>query len=314
MTQKNMTDKTSMLAAQASEVCIRHHIPNADTEHICSELNALTEADLMGTEWTASYDHGDEMFLLCGSDNVIHYFANIAFHDGLVSYWAMDNGIVDGAKREEDVSEDMPYYPGIVRDLMARWTRYRVSICEEFFCQTLRDTGREHVEDVINGLRKIGFFTSSASSNAHFAFEGGLLIHSLNVYSIACDIAQSMRSLQPRLDIRQDSIAIAALLHDVCKATRYMRQTDGTYTKTYSLLPVGHGEKSVIMILRMGLDLTDEEILAIRYHMGAFQLQLLNDETNKDYLAATRGCPLVNIIHTADTLAALIIEGAPLPT
>ena len=33
-------------------------------------------------------------------------------------------------------------------------------------------------------------------------------------------------------------------------------------------LPLGHGEKSVIIALKAGVDLTDEEIIAIRWHMG----------------------------------------------
>ncbi len=35
------------------------------------------------------------------------------------------------------------------------------------------------------------------------------------------------------------------------------------YDVDYSNFPVGHGEKSVIVLLRSGLDLTDDEIIAI---------------------------------------------------
>ena len=81
-----------------------------------------------------------------------------------------------------------------------------------------------------------------------------------------------------------DSIAIAALLHDVCKADFYKlakkkrRNEVGQYEdfEQYEIhdenFPVGHGEKSVILLLQSGLDLKDDEIYAIRWHMGPWNL------------------------------------------
>ena len=62
------------------------------------------------------------------------------------------------------------------------------------------------------------------------------------------------------------------------------------------------------MLLQWGLQLTKEEILAIRWHMGPWQLPLHNEEQQKDYVQAVESCPLVTLIHTADTLASKIIE------
>ena len=120
--------------------------------------------------------------------------------------------------------------------------------------------------------------------------------------------------------LNPDSIAIAALLHDVCKTNIYRRtkrkqrneigvweEIEG-YEVDYTEMPVGHGEKSVIMLLRSGLDLEDEEIFAIRWHMGPWDLPAQSIEMDKSYRKAQDRSPLVALIHTADTLAAQILE------
>jgi HD superfamily phosphohydrolase len=141
--------------------------------------------------------------------------------------------------------------------------------------------------------------------------------HSLNVYHVAKRIAANMRELCPHLQIPEESIIIASLLHDLCKATRYhhseeVMKEDGTirktYIKDYDHFPIGHGEKSVIQLLRWGLELTEDEMLAIRYHMGNWQLSMTNEEVQRDYREACIHHPLIAILHTADTLAAQIIE------
>ena len=120
-------------------------------------------------------------------------------------------------------------------------------------------------------------------------------------------------SINPDLEVSDDSLIIASLLHDVCKAPRYQGSTKagGVYQKNYNHLPVGHGEKSVIMLLRLGLELTDDEIMAIRWHMGAWQIALHNEERQQDYVHATHTCPLLSIIEAADKLAAQILEVKP---
>lgn len=65
----------------------------------------------------------------------------------------------------------------------------------------------------------------------------------------------------------------------------------------------GHGDKSV-MLLSMYLPLTMEEILCIRYHMGAFVDQ-------KEWSDYTRAIHLYNTVlwtHHADMIASHILE------
>ena len=191
------------------------------------------------------------------------------------------------------------------------------------FIEILKDTGRENIDYVIEDLEDLGFFEAPASSKNHFNFEGGLVEHSLNVYKIAIMLKEQMIKLRPDIvnRIPDDSIAIAALLHDVCKADIYKKvvkkvkneigvwEPQESYNIDYSNFPLGHGEKSVIILLRSGLDLSDDEIIAIRWHMGGWDLPFQSSEMIASNKKAKDVCPLLTLIHTADTLAAGILEG-----
>ncbi len=183
----------------------------------------------------------------------------------------------------------------------------------------MRDTGRENIDYVIEDLDAWGFFTAPASAKGHGAYPGGLLEHSLNVYDAAVEARKAMIVLRPDLedDLKADSIAIAALLHDVCKSDLYRlvkkkrRNEVGQYEEfeQYEIhdenFPVGHGEKSVILLLQSGLDLKDDEICAIRWHMGPWNM---SGDDEKFYRQAGKATPLQPLIHAADTFASAIIE------
>lgn len=187
------------------------------------------------------------------------------------------------------------------------------------FEKILRDTGRENIEYVIEDLDAWGFFTAPASAKGHGAYPGGLLEHSLNVYDAAVEARKAMIALRPDLEdeLKPESIAVAALLHDVCKADLYRlvkkkrRNEVGQYEEfeQYEIhdenFPVGHGEKSVILLLQSGLDLKDDEICAIRWHMGPWNM---SGDDEKFYRQAGKATSLQPLIHAADTLASAIIE------
>ena len=176
------------------------------------------------------------------------------------------------------------------------------------FESLIRSTNRCNTEKLLDYLEQAGFYTAPASRMDHLNIDGGLLQHSLNVYQLAMRIWEQLSTVSDMNDVNRNNIVIASLLHDVCKADRYIKQVDGSYLKNYSNFPAGHGEKSVIQLLRIGFPLTEAEILAIEYHMGAFRLPLHSEEADKDYRAACSFSPLVSIIHCADTLASNIIE------
>ena len=186
------------------------------------------------------------------------------------------------------------------------------------FKEMLLSTNREGMERVVKRLEEVGFFKAPASTKFHLNYEGGLLEHSMNV----CDMALELRELMIRKkeDLRdflsKESVIIAALLHDVCKADIYKpaikRQKNAYgvwcdvpgYDVDYSNYPLGHGEKSVIWLLQNGLQLTDDEIMAIRWHMTAWDLPFQSPEMKGNLNAARERCPLVSLIQAADGLAA----------
>ncbi len=189
----------------------------------------------------------------------------------------------------------------------------------ERFENLLRDTQRENIEYIIEDLDRWGFFEAPASSQGHGAYPGGLLEHSLNVYDAAMAVREDMIAARPDLEkmLQPASIAIAALLHDVCKADLYRlvkrkkRNEIGMYeeVEVYEIhdenFPVGHGEKSVILLLQSGLEMLDEEICAIRWHMGPWNM---SRDDEKFYRQAGKMSPLQPLIHAADTIASAIIE------
>ena len=188
------------------------------------------------------------------------------------------------------------------------------------FCEILRRTGRAGVETVLAELDQLGFFSAPASTRFHLAEEGGLCQHSLNVYDEAMLVKVLQCRLRPNLEpkLNDVSVAVAALLHDVCKAEVYRteikhRKVNGKwedylgYVPDYSALPLGHGEKSVIRLLRWGFELTDEEMMAIRWHMHAWSLSD-SPEDGANFNKANERCPLLAVLIAADGLAAHILE------
>ena len=193
---------------------------------------------------------------------------------------------------------------------------------KEEFIELLQSTQREGVDYVIEDLTDLGFFEAPASTVFHLNYEGGLVEHSVNVCKVGLMLRTQMIEMKPELadELRVDSVILSTLLHDVCKSDIYKKVTkrkkthigvweeyDG-YDVDYSNLPIGHGEKSVVMLLRMGLDLYDEEIMAIRWHMSAWDLPFQSPELKSNINKAKDICPLCSLVQAADGLASNLLE------
>lgn len=155
-------------------------------------------------------------------------------------------------------------------------------------------------EYIKKSLHRSNFYTAPASAKYHGSFEGGLVYHSLNV-------AESLLELTVRLNLvwgRKESPLIIGLFHDLCKTDEYVIADTGGYKWSEVQLFNGHGAKSLHLLQLLGIELTEEEMACIRYHMGAF--------TEKDewkyYSNAIHQYPNVLATHTADMMAAHIIE------
>lgn len=193
---------------------------------------------------------------------------------------------------------------------------------QQEFEALLRSTGREGIEYVIEDLEKDGFFEAPASSGHHLNIQGGLCQHSLNVCKAGLMIWEGLKTLDPSgvNNAKRESVIIATLLHDVCKTDIYKRtvkkrknklgqwEDSEGYRVSYKDFPMGHGEKSVIMLLCSGLELHDDEMLAIRWHMGAWGINMNSYEDQRNYDTARQKYPLCSIIQSADSLAAAIME------
>lgn len=150
---------------------------------------------------------------------------------------------------------------------------------EEFLNIYNENVKRDGADNFLNYLLKTDFFTAPASTRFHGSHEGGLLEHSLNVYHCLKDYLERDRAKQLyRMNYSEETIALCALLHDVCKVNFYKtdyrnaKNERGEWEKVpyYTIddtLPYGHGEKSVYIISGF-MRLTREEAFAIRYHMG----------------------------------------------
>lgn len=166
-------------------------------------------------------------------------------------------------------------------------------------------------EELMEYINESDFATSPASSrdDFHGAYEGGLVEHSLGVLRYLKMLNGIVRNMYT-----DEQIIRTALLHDLCKAGCYhqapawRKDSRGKWEKYTKWVfkdpyPIGHGSKSVTLILSHGTQLTPEETMAIMHHMGAYGLQGTELST---YTQATKDCPLVLLAGWADLCEANI--------
>ena len=143
-------------------------------------------------------------------------------------------------------------------------------------------------------------FDAPASTKYHGAWPGGWFDHSLCVM-------RQLVLLTERNGLvwqREESPYIGGFFHDVCKLDQYteIRKDENgapVYAWRGDTLFKGHGDKSVMMLASLGAQLTEEEVVCIRYHMGAFT----DKEMWNDYTRAVEKYPNVLWTHTADMIA-----------
>ena len=197
--------------------------------------------------------------------------------------------------------------------------------------------------NLMNYIQKSDFYTAPASSRFHLSCEGGLLQHSLNVYDaltgrltyvVETDEMVLQISGHTVATFKKETLAITALLHDLCKTNFYTVEyrNQKTYDKEkvakanpyqvkkdnggqfiweqapfYAINdknPYGHGEKSVMMIEEF-MKLTMEERYAIRWHMG---MANVNNNDLQSFNASCEKYPLVLLLHNADQEASHFME------
>lgn len=181
---------------------------------------------------------------------------------------------------------------------------------EKKILRELASVNRPGIPALFDFLRTSDFFEAPASTEFHLCCPGGLAQHSMNVY-------MELKSINEKysLHLCEDSIVICALLHDICKTNFYAREkrnkkVDGKWEEREVYVvrdsaPLGHGEKSVI-ILQKFIALTHDEQLAIRWHMGAWDTDGYSQKRTLGQ--AIDGCKLLKALMLADQSASYFLE------
>lgn len=158
-------------------------------------------------------------------------------------------------------------------------------------------------DEMLKWLMDKCFFLAPASTKYHGNHEGGLFDHS---FEVTCALVHLTEQLKLQWQ-NPRSPYIIGMFHDLCKIDIYKKYPSPNPKKQYdfkyddrSLLD-GHGVKSV-MLLSQWYQLTEEEILCIRYHMGAYET-----EDWGRYGKSITKYPTVLYTHTADMIASRII-------
>lgn len=182
----------------------------------------------------------------------------------------------------------------------------------QIFNQYITRDGADHLLDwLINS----DFFTAPASTKFHSAYEGGLCQHSLNVFNRFVKILKMEYGEDFVSKISMESVAIIALLHDVCKVDFYKVdyrnvKVDGQWIQVpyYSVedkLPYGHGEKSVYIVSSF-IKLTREEAMCINWHGGGFDERVRGG--SYALAEAFYKFPNAMLFHSADMMATYLDE------
>lgn len=164
----------------------------------------------------------------------------------------------------------------------------------------------------MNYLDESGFYEQVASSKYHGDYRGGLFDHSL-------EVTKKLLELTDKLNLkwtRPESPYIVGMFHDLCKVDEYKVEItkegktmfgeedvvgeEIEINKVSDTIVKGHGDKSIIYLSQF-LTLTEEEILCIRYHMGAYETG-----SWKEYDQAIKEYETVLWTHTADMYASKV--------
>lgn len=199
------------------------------------------------------------------------------------------------------------------------------------FENLLLSTDIEGMKELLMWLEMTDFYTAPASTKYHGSFEGGLLVHSLNVYDSLRRIVSLHEYAISECMYTESDLIISSLLHDICKADCYEidyknykernfdnSEIDKRDIKKDSIgqfiwkekafyvfndkFPFGHGEKSVFLANQF-ITLSEHQAMAIRYHMGAFI-----PEDVKNISTVFTNYPLALYLHMADMYSTYRME------
>lgn len=182
---------------------------------------------------------------------------------------------------------------------------------------TLSPERQEKVKAMLEDLgEEMALAPASGKNWYHGAYAGGYIVHVLKVVKAAIKVKNLFESLGGKVDFTDEELIFSALFHDLGKVgdvgkpnylvqdSDWHRKNQGSMFKNNSeldfmLIP----DRSLYLLQKYGITLTQKEYLAIMLHDGLFE------ETNKPYLISYSPdsklkTNLVTVLHAADHLAA----------
>lgn len=140
-----------------------------------------------------------------------------------------------------------------------RSLRKRISAYKTFM-------GQYYDKAVAQKLLPLGFFTAPAST-IHNAYEGGLCDHSIDMAKVLMQLTKD-NHLKWAAD---RSPLFIGIFHGLWKMDAYLPKEDGSGYRWNPDQETGQGERSIKICERdLGILLTEEEKLCIRWYAGAF--------------------------------------------
>lgn len=199
-----------------------------------------------------------------------------------------------------DLNSMVTYYNSLLTNcIVARYSDITPGDTDKYILRANRCT---------EWLATTDFYAAPASTRYHESEPGGLLKHTLKVVArikdlLKCDVFK---------DVSVHSAVLVALVHDWCKIGLYesynrnIKDSNGNWTqvmefkyKELLLTCFGHGVSSMFLIQRF-VNLSVEEALAIRWHMGAWRV--VDSEMN-ELQQSNETYPLVHLLQFADQLS-----------
>ena len=178
-------------------------------------------------------------------------------------------------------------------------------------------TFKSNMNRTLQWLRSTDFYHAPASTRYHDSFDGGLLLHSIQVYNNSIDLLKT----DAFANVSLAEATISALVHDWCKIGFYepyyrnvKDEKTGNWEKVIAYrrnpkgMTLGHGATSMYLASRC-FSISPEMASAIRWHMGEYNVAPNEmDELHK----ANATYPLCYLLQFADRLSCVDWNGGPI--
>ena len=178
---------------------------------------------------------------------------------------------------------------------------------------------KDAVKSMINHMEET-YIMSPASGKSwyHNAFPGGYVDHVNRVVEYAVKQSRLYKEMGGEVDFTEEELVFAALFHDLGKmgdgdSPNYLPQTDKWRQDKLNEMYINNPDldfmliqdRSLFILQKFGIKVSQKEYLAIRCHDGVF------DKANEAYFfshqpTSRQKTSIISILHSADFLASKV--------